>query len=72
VLVTRVEPLSAAADAEIRRGTVIVEVNRTPIRSAGDYQRAASAVRPGEVVLLYLYDPVSNQRTLMTLRLDLR
>ena len=70
VLITRIEPLSAAADAEIRRGTVLVELNRVPIRSAADYRRAANAAKAGEVVLLYLYDPANGQRQLKTVRQD--
>jgi S1-C subfamily serine protease len=70
VMITRVEPLSPAADAEIRRGTVLVELNRVPIRSAAEYRRVAGAAKPGDVVMLYLYDPAAKQRQLTTLRVE--
>jgi serine protease Do len=72
VLITRVEPLSGAADAEIHRGTVLMELNRTPLHSAAEYRRLAVAAKPGEVMALYLYDPSTNQRQLKTVRIDER
>jgi serine protease Do len=40
VVVTKVDPASAAAEAGIQRGDVIQEVNRKPIRSASDFAAA--------------------------------
>ena len=39
VIVSRVDPTGAAFSAPIRRGFVIMEINRKPIRSVADYQR---------------------------------
>ena len=53
VLITRVEPLSAAFDAEVQRGTVLLEINRKPIGSAANIRRLAGAAarwrHPGAV-----------------------
>jgi serine protease Do len=52
VVVTRVEEGSPAEDAGLRRGDVIREINRRPIRSLADFEKAAQAVRPGEPITL--------------------
>jgi S1-C subfamily serine protease len=68
-LVVHVEPLSPAYDAEIRRGYVILEINRQVVASAADYRRAASRARPGEV-LTFLVHMTSGQRALRTVRVE--
>jgi serine protease Do len=70
VLVTRVEPMSSAYDAEVQRSMVLMEINRQPVRSAAEYRRITAAVRPGDVVALYVYVPGLGQRRLLTLRTD--
>ncbi|MGH7797963.1 MAG: DegQ family serine endoprotease [Candidatus Binatia bacterium] len=51
VVVTAVEPGSAADDAGIRRGDIIVEVDRKAVRSLDDYKKAVAGVRKGRGVL---------------------
>jgi serine protease Do len=51
VVVTAVEPGSAADDAGIRRGDVIMEVDRRSIRSLDEYKKAVAAIRKGRGVL---------------------
>jgi serine protease Do len=70
VLITRVEPLSSSFDAEVQRGTVLLEINRKRIGSVADYQRLARAVQPGDIVTLYLYAPDVDQRQLKTVRVE--
>lgn len=70
VLITRVDPLSAAYDADLQRGTVLMEINRKPILSLADYTRLSAAVRPGDVLTLYVYIPDVAQRQLKTVRID--
>ena len=41
VIVARVDPTGTAFPSSIRRGFVIMEINRKPIRSVADYQRIA-------------------------------
>ncbi|MGE0451659.1 MAG: trypsin-like peptidase domain-containing protein [Vicinamibacterales bacterium] len=72
VLITRVNPLSASFDAEVQRGTILLEINRKPIVTVADYRRVLSSVRPGDIVTLYLYTPEIRQRQLKTVRLDER
>ena len=70
VMVTRVAPLSPADEADLRHGDVIIEINRAPVRTAGDYRQVAAAARPGDVLTFYIYDPASGQRALHTLRAE--
>lgn len=51
VVVTAVEPASAAEEAGIRRGDIIVEVDRKPVRTVEDYKKAIAGVRKGRGVL---------------------
>ena len=46
VLITRVEPLSSSFDADVERGSVLLEINRQPIQSADDYRRLARRRTP--------------------------
>jgi len=49
--VTAVESSSAAEDAGIRRGDVILEVDRRAVRNLDDYKKAVAGVRKGRGVL---------------------
>jgi serine protease Do len=51
VVVTAVEPGSAGDEAGIRRGDIIVEVDRKAVRSIDDYKKAVAGVRKGRGVL---------------------
>jgi serine protease Do len=51
VVVTAVEPGSAADEAGIRRGDVIMEIDRKPIRSVDEYKKSVAAIRKGKGVL---------------------
>lgn len=51
VVVTAVEPGSAAEEAGIRRGDVIMEVDRKPIRNLEEYKKSVAGIRKGRGVL---------------------
>ena len=72
VVVSRVEPMSPAFDADIERGHLLLEINRQPVRDIDDYRRLTGGVRPGDVLTMYLYKPEINQRALETLKIDER
>ena len=69
VVVSRVEPTGAAFGI-LRRGCVIMEINRRPIRSVADYDRMLRAARPGAVLAVYYYDPTLGQRSLAAVTVD--
>ena len=69
VIVARVDPAGAAHQA-LRRGMVILEINRRPTRSMLEYQQIVGRLRAGEVLAIYYYDPTLAQRGLVTLTVD--
>ena len=70
VVVAGIDPASIAQVARMRSGMVILEINRRPVRSADDYNRAIAQARPGDVLALYVYDPLSEQRSILTLTIE--
>ena len=70
VIVSRVEPMGPAFDADIARGHVVLEINRQAVQTLGDYRRLTSSARPGDILTLYLYRPGLDQRMLQTVKLD--
>jgi serine protease Do len=50
VVVTDVDPASAAADARVQPGDVINEINRMPIESLNDYRQAIAKVQGNALV----------------------
>lgn len=69
-LVSEVEPLSPADDAEFRHGEVVMEVNRQRIRTAGEYRRVTDALRPGDVAVMLVYLPDTAQRAVRAVRME--
>jgi serine protease Do len=70
VLVTRIEPMSVTFDAEVQRGSVLLEINRQRIESVADFRRIARAAQPGDLLTLYIYEPDIEQRKLKTIRVE--
>ena len=52
VLLANVEPGSAADDAGLRRGDVVIEVGREKVTSVEEFRRVVSAAEPGSRLLL--------------------
>ena len=71
VLISGVEPLSPAFDADLERGQVVLEVNRRKVASAAEFRRLLASTRHGEALTLYLYLPALEQRMLRTVRVHL-
>jgi serine protease Do len=70
VVISRVDPTGPGFQALLRRGFVIMEINRRPVRSVSDYEKQVAAARPGDVLALYIYDPTVAQRSLVTVTVD--
>jgi serine protease Do len=70
VLISRVDPTGAGFQALLRRGIVIMEINKRPVTGVADYQRIVSAARPGDVLAMYVYDPTLSQRSLVTVTVE--
>jgi serine protease Do len=54
VVVTHVQPGSPAADAGIRTGDVIQELNRKPVKDVDDFTRQLEKAKEKDSVLLLL------------------
>jgi serine protease Do len=54
-VIEQVQPGSAADNAGLQRGDVIVEVNRHPVQTAADVQKALSAVPAGQDALVLVW-----------------
>jgi serine protease Do len=72
VIVARVDPGAEAFAGQVRRGFVIIEINRRPVRSAADYERIVAAAKPGDVLTLFYYDPSQGQRGVVPITVDRR
>jgi serine protease Do len=70
VIVSRIEAAGPAFQSGLARGKVIMEINRQPIRSVRDFERIVSAIRPGDAIALYVFDPRLRQREIIALSLD--
>ncbi len=51
VVVTQVDPSGPAGEAGLRRGDVILEVNRTPVKDASAYSKTLKAAGKGKSIL---------------------
>ena len=69
VIVSSVDPTGPAHQA-LRRGYVIMEINRRPARSVAEFDRLVSTARPGDVLAIYYYAPALSQRALVTVVVD--
>jgi serine protease Do len=54
VVVTNVDPGSPAEEAGVLRGDIILEINRTMIKNADDYDRVMGQVKKGSELLLLI------------------
>ncbi|BCA55434.1 putative periplasmic serine endoprotease DegP-like [Nitrospira sp. KM1] len=54
VVVTNVDPDSGAEKAGLMAGDVIREINRQPVKSVKDFEKASSSVKKGENVLILI------------------
>jgi len=70
VVVSRVDPMGPAYDADIERGHILLEINRRPVHSIDDFRRLTANARSGEVLALYLYKPEGPRRELRTVKVD--
>jgi serine protease Do len=70
VVISRIDPAGPAFGSDLRRGFVIIDINRQPVVSVADFERVVSAAGPGDVLAFYVYDPSLRQRSFVTVALD--
>jgi S1-C subfamily serine protease len=67
-----VEPVSAAAEAGIERGQIVLHVNRHPVATVAALRHAVGLARSGDPVALLVYDPDLDQRLIRILHAEPR
>jgi serine protease Do len=72
VVVFRIDPAGPAFVPAMRRGFVIIEINREPVRSVADFERIVAAARTGDALAFYGYDPSVGQREIVMATVDAR
>jgi serine protease Do len=70
VMVSQVDPLSPAFDADIERGYIILEINREKVAGLRDFERITRAARAGDPLTFFVFMPGFNERALRTLRVE--
>jgi S1-C subfamily serine protease len=70
VLVTDVDPAGPARVAQLRVNHVILEINRRPVRSDGEYRSAVNRLTDGEAAALLVYEKSTGQRAIFTVVSD--
>jgi serine protease Do len=70
VMIMDVDTTGPARQARIRRGQVVLEINRQKISTVAQFQRVVSGLAPGTAVAIYVYDPLTGQRAIHSLVVD--
>jgi serine protease Do len=68
VIISEVNPLSAAADAGLAVGQVIVEANRRPIHNVEEFQRVMDRLQDGGALVLRIGVPHQRNLSLVAIR----
>jgi serine protease Do len=56
--------------ARMRRGHIVLEINRQKVTSVTDFQRLVSGLTPGTVVAVFVFDPLTHERAIYAVTLD--
>lgn len=70
VMVVDVDAAGPGRLARLRPGHVILEFNRRPVPTASMFQTMVSALKPGEVAALLVFDQLLDQRILVAIAAD--
>jgi serine protease Do len=70
VMITDVDPAGPSRVAPIRRGQILLEVNRQRVASKAQYRAIVSGLRPGSAVAVLVYDPILKQRAIYSIATD--
>jgi serine protease Do len=70
VIIMDVDTTGPARQARIRRGQIVLEINRQKITNVSQFQRVVSGLAPGTAVAIFVFDPLTDQRAIHTLMVD--
>jgi serine protease Do len=72
LLVQRVEGMSAAQEAGIERGHIILEINREAVNSVARLRRVIERAAPATALAVLIYIPEIDEKNIRTVRMDQR
>ena len=61
LLVQEIDQARITYDAGLQRYMVIQRINRTPVNSLADFERAVNALKPGDAIVLNVAQSVGDQ-----------
>ncbi len=70
VMIVDVDSAGPAHQARVRRGQVVIELNRQRVGSAAEFLRVVSVLAPGAAVAVYVFDPLTDQRAIHSVVID--
>ncbi len=70
VVVVDVDPAGPGRLARLRPGHIILEINRRPVTTAAEFQRAVAELKAGEGAALFVFDHLLDQRVLIAIAAD--
>jgi len=70
VLITDLDATGAGREARLRRGAILMEVNRHAILTPSAFHAATSSLKPGDSVALLVYDPIVDQKLIVSIVLE--
>jgi serine protease Do len=70
VLITDLDATGPGREARLRRGQIIMEINRRPTPSSEAFAAINGALRPGSVAAVFVYDPITDQRLIVSVTIE--
>lgn len=70
VLITDLDATGVAREARLRRGQILMEVNRRAVTTVVEFTAATASLKPGDAVVVMVYDPIIDQRVMVTMVLE--
>lgn len=70
VQIIDIDTTGPARLARLRRGHIVLEINRQKVTSAADFQRVVASLKPGSVAGLFVFDPLTHERAIFAVTLD--
>jgi len=70
VLITDLDATGAGREARLRRGQVIMEINRHATATPDAFAAVNGTLRPGAIAAVFVYDPVTDQRLIVSVQIE--
>jgi S1-C subfamily serine protease len=72
VVLSDVDPAGPAQVAGLRKGYIVLEINRRRTASESDFAAAQAALRLGDAAAVLFYDPALREYRIATVIVDIR